>query len=84
MLLHLLRVTRTNFKNLWLTLLVRNLLRFATLALIFLVPNVDHTSLVVASDLAFTDSKDNCSPIDDDDDDESVQLVPLNNERIDV
>lgn len=86
MVLHLLRVTRTNFKNLWVTLLIRNLLRFATLTLIFLVPNVDHNSLVVvgASDLASTKRKNNsCSPIDDDnyDDDESIQLVTMNEKR---
>lgn len=88
MILHLLRVTRTNFKNLWVTLLIRNLLRFATLSLIFLVPNVNHTNLVVVgSDLVSTKSKDNCSPIDDDDDDdncddnESIQLLTMNEKR---
>lgn len=86
MILHLLRVTRTNFKNLWVTLLIRNLLRFATLSLIFLVPNVNHTNLVVVgSDLVSTKSKDNCSPIDDDDDNcddnESIQLLTMNEKR---
>ncbi|KAL8054203.1 hypothetical protein ABFX02_05G123400 [Erythranthe guttata] len=38
--LHLLHVTRSDFKNLWLAVLVRNVLRFVTLGLIFLVPNV--------------------------------------------
>lgn len=79
MLLHLLNVTRTNFKNLWLTLLIRNLLRFATLSLIFLVPNVDHSTLKVSHDhhLVFTNntSKDQSSSTDDE---TTIQLVPLN------
>lgn len=76
--LHLFRVTRTNFKNLWLTLLIRNLLRFGTLALIFLVPNADHSSLVVPSNI-LTESTNSSTGRDDD----NLQLVPLN-EKLEV
>lgn len=37
--LHVFHVTRNDFTNLWLVILIRNLLRLATLGFIFLVPN---------------------------------------------
>lgn len=48
--LHVLGVTRTDFKNLWLTVLIRNVLRFSTLGLIFLVPNVDSSEVGIQPD----------------------------------
>ncbi|KAL7611219.1 hypothetical protein Lser_V15G10495 [Lactuca serriola] len=39
--LHVFHVTRTDFANLWLVILIRNFLRIATLSFIFLVPNTD-------------------------------------------
>jgi len=45
--LHLFHVTRTDFKNLWLVALIRNLLRFATLGLIFLVPKADQSDTLL-------------------------------------
>ncbi|KAL3500293.1 hypothetical protein ACH5RR_039386 [Cinchona calisaya] len=78
MVLHVFQVTRTNFKNLWLTLLIRNLLRFGTLALIFLVPNADHSSLTVPSDTLTNSTKNGDSR-----DDDHLQLVPLN-EKLEV
>lgn len=47
MVLHFMGVTRTNFRNLWLAILVRNLLRLATLGLIFLVPEADQSQILV-------------------------------------
>ncbi|KAK4757777.1 hypothetical protein SAY87_019078 [Trapa incisa] len=44
-------VTRTDFHNLWLVILVRNALRFATLGLIFLVPDADQSDVLIPSDL---------------------------------
>ncbi|KAJ9549663.1 hypothetical protein OSB04_022206 [Centaurea solstitialis] len=38
LLLHVLNVTRTRFDNLWLAILIRNVLRIAPLAFLFLVP----------------------------------------------
>lgn len=68
MVLHLLHVTRTDFKNLWLTVLIRNILRLSTLALIFLVPNADPSEVLVPSNVL---AKTN-------DEDDSLQMVPLN------
>lgn len=50
MVLHLLHVTRSDFTNLWLVVLIRNILRLATLGLIFLVPNVGQSDEVISSD----------------------------------
>lgn len=61
--LHLLHVTRSDFSNLWLALLIRNLLRLATLALIFLVPNVGQADEVIPLDFI-----NNISSITEDDD----------------
>lgn len=79
MVLHLFQVTRTNFKNLWLTLLIRSILRFGTLTLIFLVPNSDHSTLVVPSDILINSTNNGASR----DDDDHLQLVPLN-EKLEV
>lgn len=49
--LHLLHVTRTDFRNLWLVILIRNCLRLATLGLVFLVPKADQTEEIVPADL---------------------------------
>ncbi|KAI6680415.1 hypothetical protein NL676_034296 [Syzygium grande] len=47
--LRLMHVTRTDFRNLWLALLIRNVLRLATLGLIFLVPEAEQSDAIVAS-----------------------------------
>ncbi|KAJ8438387.1 hypothetical protein Cgig2_006305 [Carnegiea gigantea] len=44
-------VTRANFTNLWFAVLIRNCLRFVTIALIFLVPNVNQSDAVVPPDI---------------------------------
>lgn len=51
MILRFMGVTRTDFQNLWLVILVRNAMRFATLGLIFLVPDADQSDVLVPSDL---------------------------------
>lgn len=74
MVLHLLHVTRTDFKNLWLTVLIRNILRLSTLGLIFLVPNANPSEVLIPPDvLGKTD--DECR-----DEDDCLQMVPLNKE----
>ncbi|KAL4570369.1 hypothetical protein LXL04_026021 [Taraxacum kok-saghyz] len=45
LLLHVLNVTRTRFDNLWLAILIRNVLRIAPLCFLFLVPKSDGESL---------------------------------------
>ncbi|OWM69895.1 probable folate-biopterin transporter 2 [Punica granatum] len=47
LLLHILGVTRTRFTNLWLAILVRNLLRVSPLCLLFLVPRADPSSSIL-------------------------------------
>ncbi|TQE11197.1 hypothetical protein C1H46_003203 [Malus baccata] len=69
--LHALNVTRTNFTNLWLALLIRNVLRFLTLGLIFLVPKADQLDLLIPSDL-LTKNSSEFSDVDD----QSLELVP--------
>ncbi|KAG8381936.1 hypothetical protein BUALT_Bualt05G0024500 [Buddleja alternifolia] len=76
MILHLLHVTRTDFKNLWLTVLIRNILRISTLALIFLVPNATPSEVLIPPDVLI-------KPNGEDVDDDSLQLVPLN-EKMEV
>ncbi|KAF8400486.1 hypothetical protein HHK36_013784 [Tetracentron sinense] len=69
--LHLFHVTRTDFTNLWLVVLIRNMLRISTLLLIFLVPRADQSDVLIPSDLLTqtpTMSKG----------EESLQLVPMN------
>ncbi|XP_020267433.1 probable folate-biopterin transporter 6 [Asparagus officinalis] len=49
--LHIFHVTRTDFRNLWLVVLIRNLLRFATLGLIFLVPKADTSDTLLPEEV---------------------------------
>nr|DAD27490.1 TPA_asm: hypothetical protein HUJ06_028958 [Nelumbo nucifera] len=51
MILQMFHVTRTDFTNLWLVLFIRNMLRFATLSFIFLVPKADQSDILIPSDL---------------------------------
>lgn len=49
--LHAFGVSRHEFGNLWLVILLRNVLRFATLCFVFLVPDSDHLDDLVPSDV---------------------------------
>ncbi|OVA10302.1 Biopterin transport-related protein BT1 [Macleaya cordata] len=70
--LHLFHVTRSDFNNLWLVILIRNSLRFATLALIFLVPRADQSDVLVPLDMLKTEGVMNSE------DEETLQLVSMN------
>ncbi|XP_027332530.1 probable folate-biopterin transporter 2 [Abrus precatorius] len=48
--LHILRITRTQFDSLWLAILIRNILRIAPLCLLFLVPRADPNSSILPSE----------------------------------
>ncbi|KAJ8433478.1 hypothetical protein Cgig2_004416 [Carnegiea gigantea] len=61
----------TNFTNLWLAVLIRNCLGFMTLALIFLVPNVNQSDAMVPPDILGSKSSSKS------DADKESQLVPL-------
>ncbi|XAR71484.1 hypothetical protein NMG60_11028761 [Bertholletia excelsa] len=51
LLLHLLKVTRTKFDNLWLAILVRNLSRICPLCLLFLIPRSDPNSNILPNEI---------------------------------
>ncbi|PON68349.1 Folate-biopterin transporter [Parasponia andersonii] len=70
MMLHVLHVTRTDFTNLWLAILIRNLLRFSTLALTFLIPKASQSEVIIPSDLLSRNS----TSIDGED--ENLERVP--------
>lgn len=51
LLLHILKVTRTQFHNLWLAILIRNILRITPLCIIFLVPRGDPDTSFLPAEL---------------------------------
>ncbi|MCL7046923.1 hypothetical protein MKW94_021369 [Papaver nudicaule] len=52
LLLHVLNVTRMKFDNLWLVILVRNIVRLLPLALLFLVPGSDPSSSILTDKIS--------------------------------
>lgn len=68
--LHAFGVTRHEFGNLWLVILIRNLLRLVTLCFVFLVPDSDHLDDLVPSDVLPKNES-----ADDDDDDIKLLLL---------
>lgn len=52
--LHILNVTRSEFDNLWLAVLIRNLLRLTPILLLFLVPRIDPNLPVLPSEISKT------------------------------
>ncbi|THU71486.1 hypothetical protein C4D60_Mb04t01940 [Musa balbisiana] len=76
LLLHLLKVTRTEFSNLWAAILIRNIMRIVPLVLLFLVPKSDQNSTLLPADML--DADDNTQVLEEDIDDiEDVELVSL-------
>lgn len=49
-LLHILKISRTQFDNLWFAILIRNILRITPLCLLFLVPRADPNSSIITSE----------------------------------
>ncbi|RDY04310.1 putative folate-biopterin transporter 6, partial [Mucuna pruriens] len=70
-LLRLLHITRTDFTNLWLAALIRDMLRFAILALVFLVPKAGQYEQLLPSEVSEKNATD--KP-----DEETLELVPIN------
>ncbi|PHT40082.1 putative folate-biopterin transporter 2 [Capsicum baccatum] len=56
LLLHVFKITRTKFHNLWLAILIRNILRITPLSLLFLVPRSDPNSSILPDEMS--DSKE--------------------------
>lgn len=54
-LLHVLKVTRIQFDNLWLVILIRNILRVAPLCMLFLVPRADPNSSILPAEILSTE-----------------------------
>ncbi|KAL2317964.1 hypothetical protein Fmac_031840 [Flemingia macrophylla] len=72
-LLRLLHVTRTDFRNLWLAALIRDILRFAILALVFLVPKTGQYEQLLPSEVSQENTT--CEKVDHE---ETLELVPIN------
>lgn len=70
-LLRILHVTRTDFTNLWLAVLLRDMLRFATLALVFLVPKAGQYESLLPSEHSEKNVADNNL------EEETLELVPI-------
>lgn len=58
LLLHALNVTRTEFDNLWVAILIRSFARLFPIALLFLVPRNDPNSSILPSELLMTKKGD--------------------------
>ncbi|KAJ1271743.1 hypothetical protein BS78_06G149500 [Paspalum vaginatum] len=54
LLLHMLNVTRMEFSNLWIVVLIRNTVRLVPLVLLFLVPQCDQNSTLLPADMLQT------------------------------
>ncbi|CAA7408112.1 unnamed protein product [Spirodela intermedia] len=74
LLLHLLKVTRTEFGNLGAAILIRNLMRILPLAFLYLVPNTNQNSTLLPSDILKEDDSAEGRGGDD-----QVELVSLVN-----
>jgi hypothetical protein len=75
LLLHLLKITRTEFKNLWAAILIRNAMRLLPLALLFLVPRSEPNSNLLPADLLAEDDGAEAHRI------EAVELTSLDVEK---
>ncbi|PKU78761.1 probable folate-biopterin transporter 6 [Dendrobium catenatum] len=73
-LLNLFHVTRTDFRNLWLVVFIRNLLRLVTVALVFLVPYTTQLDALLPSKLL---NGNNGSDV------ESLKLVSMKQVEVD-
>lgn len=58
LLLHILNITRTQFENLWMAILIRSILRVVPIALLFLIPRTDPSSSILPSEMLRTKKGD--------------------------
>jgi hypothetical protein len=73
-LLHILKVTRTNFDSLWLVILIRNLLRISPLCLLYLIPRGDPNSSIIPTEILDTKERTETQGT------ENIELVALIND----
>ena len=72
-LLHVLNITRTQFDNLWIATLIRNILRIVPIFMLFLVPRADPNSSILPSEsLSSKEDVESSEP-------ENIELVSLVN-----
>lgn len=78
-LLKLTGITRTNFKYLWLTILLRNAMRLLPLLFLFLVPNTDPDQPLLPLELLGSEIPTHVlgSESEDEEDSETVRLAVL-------
>ncbi|CAK9312787.1 unnamed protein product [Citrullus colocynthis] len=76
--LHAFGVTRSDFRNLWLVVLLRTVLRFVVVAFVFLVPDASQSDILVPSDQTMI-SKISCSTTVKEDGD-CIPLVSMKGE----
>ncbi|XP_022750343.1 probable folate-biopterin transporter 6 [Durio zibethinus] len=69
--LHIFDVSRTDFTNLWMVILIRNIMRIATLGLIFLVPKADQSDALIPPDILTSAVTSH---------NEGLELVPMNDQ----
>ncbi|PQQ10288.1 putative folate-biopterin transporter 3 [Prunus yedoensis var. nudiflora] len=55
LLLHVLKITRTQFENLWMAILIRSLLRIVPIALLFLIPRTDPNLSILPPEMLRTE-----------------------------
>ncbi|KAJ4732128.1 Major facilitator superfamily protein [Rhynchospora pubera] len=79
LLLHVLRVTRSEFSNLWAAILIRNLMRLVPLLFLFLVPKSDHNSTILPAEMLEQNNvlEPNMMPLQRDD----IEMASLAEER---
>ncbi|KAF5726280.1 Major facilitator superfamily protein [Tripterygium wilfordii] len=75
--MHLLNVSRTDFRNLWLAILIRNVMRFSALGFIFLVPKATYSEDLIPLDILKNNSAANVDDVEDGDE-EMLQRVLKN------
>ncbi|XP_065868579.1 probable folate-biopterin transporter 3 [Euphorbia lathyris] len=54
LILHILNVTRTEFDNLWMAILIRSILRMVPIGLLFLIPRTDPNSTILPAEMLKT------------------------------
>ncbi|KAI7987696.1 putative folate-biopterin transporter 2 [Camellia lanceoleosa] len=72
LLLHVLKVTRTEFNELWLAILIRNILRVSPLCLLFLIPGSDPNASILPTEMML-----NAEEVPETPEPQNIELAPL-------
>ncbi|PIA45982.1 hypothetical protein AQUCO_01600324v1 [Aquilegia coerulea] len=75
-LLHVLKINRTQFDNLWLAIFIRNIMRVSPLFLLFLVPRGDPSSSILPTEMLKTKDAAETTEV------EKIELVSLVNNTL--